>query len=137
MAEGGRIGLTETSLAIIPGAGGTQRLARLIGVARAKRWIFAATMQPASEALRDGAVDRVVPDDELDDAARELATAIASNGPVAVRLAKRAIDRGIELPIDEAVRLEWDCYEGTIGTWDREEALRAFAEKRPPEFRGE
>jgi enoyl-CoA hydratase/carnithine racemase len=136
LAEDARVGLPETTLAIVPGAGGTQRLPRLIGPARAKRWIFSGRMHDAAEALRDGVADQVVAVGELDRTARELAEAVAANGPLAVRLAKRAIDHGAHLPIEDALRLEWECYEATIDTDDREEALRAFAEKRRPRFRG-
>lgn len=136
LADDARVGLRETALAIIPGAGGTQRLPRLIGPARAKRWIFAAEMHDAHRALADGVADRVVPAAELDEAALELARLIAANGPVAVRLAKRSIEQGAHLAIDEALRVEWDCYQRTLETEDREEALNAFAEKRSPVFRG-
>jgi enoyl-CoA hydratase/carnithine racemase len=136
LAEDASIGLRETALAIVPGAGGTQRLPRLIGPSRAKRWIFAAEMHDASRALADGVADGVVPADRLDAAARGLADEIATNGPLAVRLAKRAIERGADLPLDEALALEWDCYQDVLGTEDRLEALRAFEERRPPEFEG-
>jgi enoyl-CoA hydratase/carnithine racemase len=105
LADDVSIGLRETALAIIPGAGGTQRLPRLIGESRAKRWIFAAAMHDAQEALQDGVADRVVPRERLDAEARELAAAIAANGPVAVRLAKRAIDGGLRLPLAEGLAL--------------------------------
>ncbi len=136
LAEDAKIGLRETALAIIPGAGGTQRLPRLIGPARAKRWIFAAEMHTAEQALLDGVADRVVPAAELDEAVSGLARQIAANGPVALRLAKRAVEEGAALPMAEALRLEWDCYQGVLGTEDRLEALAAFAEKRPPRFQG-
>jgi enoyl-CoA hydratase/carnithine racemase len=135
LAADAKIGLRETALAIIPGAGGTQRLPRLIGPARAKRWIFAAEMHSAERALADGVADRVVPAEKLDEAARELARAIAANGPAAVRLAKRAVDGGLDLALAEGLALEWDCYRRTLDTEDRTEALRAFAAKRPPEFK--
>jgi enoyl-CoA hydratase/carnithine racemase len=136
LAEGAKIGLRETALAILPGAGGTQRLPRLIGPSRAKRWIFTARMHDAREALADGAADDVVADADLDARARDLARTLAANGPVALRLAKRAIDGGADLPLGPALALEWECYQGVLGTEDRLEALRAFAEKRPPAFRG-
>jgi enoyl-CoA hydratase/carnithine racemase len=136
LADDTRIGLRETALAILPGAGGTQRLPRLIGPSRAKRWIFAAELYSAAEALADGVADGVVPAERLDDEARELAGKIVANGPVAVRLAKRAIDEGAHLSLDDALKLEWECYEPTLETRDRVEGLEAFAEKRPPRFRG-
>ncbi|MFQ5720692.1 MAG: enoyl-CoA hydratase-related protein [Acidobacteriota bacterium] len=134
--EPARLGLRETALAIIPGAGGTQRLPRLIGPARAKRWIFTAAMHSAAEALADGAVDQVVPAGKGLEAARELARAIAANGPVAVRLAKRAIDVGCDGPLAAGLDEERRCYEGVLPTEDRLEALKAFLEKRPPTFKG-
>jgi methylglutaconyl-CoA hydratase len=136
LATDASIGLRETALAIIPGAGGTQRLPRLIGPARAKRWILAAELHTAAAAERDGVADRVVAATALEAEALALAATIAANGPLAVRLAKRAIDRGAEVPLARALEIEWECYEPTLGTDDRVEALAAFAEKRPPRFRG-
>ncbi len=136
LADDTKIGLRETALAIIPGAGGTQRLPRIVGGQIAKRWIFAAELHDGAAAVQDGVGDRVVPADELDEAAMTLARTIAANGPVAIRLAKRAIEDGAALPLDRALQLEWECYQGVLGTSDREEALAAFAEKRPPRFQG-
>ena len=136
LADDARIGLRETALAIVPGAGGTCRLPRIAGLAVAKRWIFTAQMFTADEARGDGVADAVVPGDRLDDTTLELAGTIAANGPIAVRLAKKAIEEGFDLPIDDALALEWRCYEGVLETSDREEALAAFAEKRPPRFTG-
>jgi enoyl-CoA hydratase/carnithine racemase len=136
LSDDARIGLRETALAIIPGAGGTQRLPRLIGPSRAKRWIFTAALHSAEEALADGVADRVVPSDRLERESREMAAGIAANGPVGIRQAKRAIDGGLDLPLDRALRLEWECWKGTLDTADRVEALEAFAEKRPPRFHG-
>jgi methylglutaconyl-CoA hydratase len=136
LSDEAKIGLRETALAIIPGAGGTQRLPRLIGAAKAKRWIFGAEMHEASAALNDGVADRVVPSDELDQAAHDLARTIAANGPAAVRLAKKAIEGGADLSLPEALEYEWSCYQGVLETSDRVEALKAFAEKRPPKFTG-
>jgi len=133
--EQAQLGLRETALAIIPGAGGTQRLPRLIGPARAKRWIFTARMHTAAEALADGAVDQVVPPGQGMEAARTLAQAIAANGPVAIRLAKRAID-GADSAMAAALDHERRCYEGVLPTEDRKEALAAFVEKREPSFKG-
>ncbi len=136
LADNASIGLRETALAIIPGAGGTQRLPRLIGPSRAKRWILAAELHSADVALRDGVADRVVAVEELDAAARKLGEIIAANGPVALRLAKRAIEDGAHLSLEDALEIEWQAYQQTLETEDRTEALRAFAEKRPPRFRG-
>ena len=136
LADDSKIGLRETALAIIPGAGGTQRLPRLIGPAKAKRWIFAAEMHDAATALADGVADRVVPAAELDQAVHALATSIAANGPVALRLAKKAIEEGAGLTMAEALKREWECYLGVLASADRVEALNAFAEKRRPKFEG-
>lgn len=136
LAEDATIGLRETALAILPGAGGTQRLPRMIGPSRAKRWIFAAEMHTAREALADGVADILVPADRLDEEAGSLARTIAANGPVAVRLAKKAIDGGLDGSMADGLDLEWECYQGTLKTEDRLEALRAFVEKRSPRFQG-
>jgi enoyl-CoA hydratase/carnithine racemase len=130
------MGLTETSLAIIPGAGGTQRLPRLIGKSRAKDLILTARKLDATEAETIGLVNRVASKEGLAKAADELAAAIASNGPVAVRAAKDAIDAGLELPQAEGLEHEARCYERVLGTQDRLEALAAFAEKRAPRYAG-
>jgi methylglutaconyl-CoA hydratase len=136
VAEDATMGLRETALAVLPGAGGTQRLARIAGLARAKRWIFTAKAFSAADALADGIADKIVASERLDAEARRLAETIAANGPVAVREAKRAIDGGFDLPMAEALAHEWECYQAVIGTEDRVEALRAFAERRPPRFTG-
>lgn len=131
------MGLTETSLAIIPGGGGTQRLARLVGPGRAKELIFTARRIDTAEAFAIGLVQEIVEPEHLRARAAELASAIAANGPVAVRAAKEAIDRGLDLPLDDALRLETELYGRTIDTKDRLEGLAAFKEKRAPEYRGE
>lgn len=131
-----QFGLTETSLAIIPGAGGTQRLPRLIGRARAKDLILTARRLDAVEAERIGLVNRIAPEGKLAETALEVARAIASNGPVAVRAAKDAIDRGCERPIEEGLEIEARCYERVLPTQDRLEALAAFSEKRKPTYVG-
>lgn len=133
---GVKLGLRETALAIIPGAGGTQRLTRLIGPARAKRWIFTARMHAAEEALADGAIDLVTPAGGSLDEARALAAEIGANGPLAVRAAKRAIDGGYGLEMHAALEVELRAYESILPTEDRREAIRAFAEKRDPRFAG-
>ncbi|MGD0275455.1 MAG: enoyl-CoA hydratase-related protein [Syntrophales bacterium] len=131
------MGLTETSLAIIPGAGGTQRLPRIVGLAKAKELIFTARRITAQDALAIGLVNRVVEPGSLMDSALELAREIAKNGPVAVAQAKFAINFGMEASLGVALPLESKAYDVTIPTKDRLEALAAFVEKRTPEFKGE
>jgi enoyl-CoA hydratase/carnithine racemase len=131
------MGLTETSLAIIPGAGGTQRLPRIVGVAKAKELIYTARRIDAKTALDIGLVCKVVEPDQLLNAAVELAREIAKNGPIGVAQAKFAINYGSEASIGVALPLESKAYEVTIPTKDRLEALAAFAEKRKPIFKGE
>src|SRR5262245_52270470 len=135
-AEHAELGLTETALAIIPGAGGTQRLPRLVGKSRAKDLILTARKIGAIEAERIGLVNRIAPAGKYREAALELAHAISSNGPVAVRAAKSAIDGGVELPQPQGLAHEARCYERVLSTQDRLEALAAFAEKRKPRYTG-
>jgi len=130
-------GLPEVGLGIIPGAGGTQRLARAVGASRAKELVFSARRLGAEEAERWGLVTRLVGAGEAHAAAHALAAAVAANGPVAVRAAKQAVDEGAQLPdLEAALAAEQRAYSRVIGTRDREEGLRAFAEKRPPVFSG-
>jgi enoyl-CoA hydratase/carnithine racemase len=136
-SESAVLGLTETSLAIIPGAGGTQRLPRLVGKSRAKDLILTARRLDVEEAVLMGLVNRSAPKGHLEEIALEVAERIASNGPVAVRAAKEAIDRGSELPLAEGLEIEAECYSRTLTTSDRLEALAAFGEKRKAEYRGE
>ena len=131
------MGLTETSLAIIPGAGGTQRLPRIVGIAKAKELIFTARRIDAKTALKIGLVNRVVEPAELMPAALELAREITKNGPIGVAQAKFAMNCGMEASLGVALPLESKAYEVTIPTKDRLEALAAFAEKRKPVFKGE
>jgi enoyl-CoA hydratase len=135
MAETASIGLTETSLAIIPGGGGTQRLPRLVGGGRALEMILTGRRIDAAEAKEIGLVQEVAADAKS--RAREIAERIAANGPVAVRAAKEAILAGADLPLEEALRLESKLYERTLGTADRREGLAAFTQKRKPEYKGE
>jgi methylglutaconyl-CoA hydratase len=138
-AEGVKMGLTETSLAIIPGAGGTQRLPRVVGTARAKDLILTARRVAADEALGMALVDRVAPREGLREAALALAGAIAANGPLAVAAAKEAIDvAGSGVGLAEGLERERALYlERVLPSQDRLEALAAFRDKRPPVYRGE
>jgi enoyl-CoA hydratase/carnithine racemase len=136
-AEGAEVGLPEVGLGIIPGGGGTQRLPRAIGVARAKDLILTARRVGADEALALGLVSRVAAPGKLREEALALAGQVARNAPVSLRQAKRAVDGGLHLPIEEALDHEHRMYQDCMGTKDQREALRAFAEKRKPEFSGE
>ncbi|SIS45629.1 enoyl-CoA hydratase-related protein [Salimicrobium flavidum] len=132
-----RVGLTETSLAIIPGAGGTQRLSRLIGKGNAKAMIYTARPVEAERAYSLGIAEYMHDPQFLMDEALELAGTIARNGPIAIREAKTAIDSGIEKSLEEGLKKESDSYRRTIPTKDRKEGLQAFSEKRKPHYRGE
>ena len=135
-AEGVTMGLVETRLGIIPGAGGTQRLARLVGPARAKELIFSGRRFDAADALRWGIVQQVTPPAELEAAAGRLADEIAGAGPLAVAEAKAAIDEGLAGPLAEGLVTERRHYEVVLTSADRDEGLAAFAEKRAPAFHG-
>ncbi|WP_217585503.1 enoyl-CoA hydratase [Lentibacillus saliphilus] len=131
-----QMGLTETSLAIIPGAGGTQRLPRLIGIGQAKQMIFTAQKKTAEEALGIGLVEHVVESEHLMTAAYELANQITKNGPVALRQAKKAMNLGMQHDVETGLAIEHLCYTHTIPTEDRREGLQAFKEKRQPNYQG-
>jgi enoyl-CoA hydratase/carnithine racemase len=137
MSETAQMGLTETSLGIIPGAGGTQRLPRLVGKGKAKELIFTARRITAREALAIGLVNRVVPAGQVLSAALALAKEIAMNAPIALEQAKYAIDYGMETDLATGLAIESSAYQVTIPTKDRLEGLAAFQEKRKPVYRGE
>jgi len=131
------LGLTEVKLAIIPGAGGTQRLPRLIGKGRAMELILTGRSIGAAEALAIGLVNRVAPAGGLMEAVRKLAGEMLSAGPVALQQAKLAINQGYETDLATGLKLETAAYEAVIPTRDRAEGLAAFAEKRKPVYKGE
>jgi len=135
-ADTAEIGLTEVRLGVIPGAGGTQRLARVASVAVAKELILTGMRVRAQRAYALGIVADVVPAANLADVAAKLADEIAMAGPLAVAAAKRAIDEGAALPLADALALEAVCYEEVLASDDRNEGLAAFAEKRLPTFKG-
>jgi enoyl-CoA hydratase len=136
VAEKTLLGLTETSLAIIPGAGGTQRLPRLIGQAKALELILTARRIPSEEAYQFGLVTQVVPHERLVDTAVDWANRILQNGPIGVQQAKFAIKQGMNADLATGLQIERKAYEVTIPTEDRMEALQAFSEKRKPVFKG-
>ncbi|MBC7543430.1 MAG: enoyl-CoA hydratase/isomerase family protein [Candidatus Sericytochromatia bacterium] len=135
-AESAAMGLTETALGIIPGAGGTQRLPRLIGPGRAKEMIFTARRVGAREAEAWGLVNRVVPDADLRAAAIAMAQQMAANAPVALAQAKFAVQHGLGVDLASGLAIEGKAYEVCTPTADRIEALTAFREKRKPVFTG-
>ncbi|MGG1442966.1 enoyl-CoA hydratase-related protein [Brevibacillus laterosporus] len=137
MSETAQTGLTETSLGIIPGAGGTQRLPRLIGKGKAKELILTARRIGAKEALEIGLVNQIVPADQVLDASLSLAQQIALNAPMALAQAKWAIDYGMEVDMATGLAIESNAYQILVPTKDRLEGLAAFAEKRKPVYRGE
>lgn len=130
------VGLTETSLAIIPGAGGTQRLPRLIGEAKALELILTARKLSTVEGYTYGLFTEVVPPNQLEVSVQRLADAMLQNGPVALRQAKFSIKEGMKVDLQTGLHLERKAYELTIPTEDRLEALAAFSEKRKPRFKG-
>jgi methylglutaconyl-CoA hydratase len=135
-SEDAVFGLTEVSLGIIPGGGGTQNLPRMIGRNRAKELIFSARRITAREALELGLVNHVVARAELLTQATAVAEQILKNSPFAVRQAKWAIDRGADLPFEDGVQREHEAYMRAIASDDRREGITAFNEKRPPRFSG-
>ena len=131
-----QLGQPELALGVIPGAGGTQRLARAIGRARAMELVLTGRRIRADEADRLGLVTKVVPAGEVLTAALDLASAIAAMPPLAVRAAKAAINAAQELPLAEGIRFERDRFEALFGTDDQREGMAAFLEKRQPRWTG-
>ena len=135
-AEGAHFGLPETAMGILPMGGGTQRLARLVGRGKALEMLLTGDAIDAPEALRVGLVSAVARRDRLLAEAEAIAQRIAQRGPLAVRYAKEAVSRGIDLPLEQALRYETDLTVILQTTEDRAEGVRAFLEKRKPEFKG-
>uniref|UniRef100_A0A0A9DF75 Methylglutaconyl-CoA hydratase n=1 Tax=Arundo donax TaxID=35708 RepID=A0A0A9DF75_ARUDO len=131
-----KFSLPETGLAIIPGAGGTQRLPRIVGRSRAKELIFTGRRFDAVEAVTMGVVNYCVPTGEAYQKALELAREINQKGPLAIKMAKKAINQGAEVDMSSALAVEEECYEQVLHTQDRLEGLAAFAEKRKPVYTG-
>ena len=131
-----RFGQPEINLGIIPGAGGTQRLTRLVGKTKTMEIDMLGDMLDANEAYRLGLVNRVVPAEELDKAVDELAHKLLSKSPVALGIIKLAVNKGIEMDLDRALYYEAECFGSALATEDSKEGLKAFLEKRKPEFKG-
>lgn len=135
-AETARFALTEVTLGIMPGAGGTQNLARAVGERRAKEIILTGLPFSAQEARDWGLVNRVLPQGELLEATLATARRIAANAPISVRQAKQSIHRGLQMSLADGLAFEIECYNRMVSTQDRHEGVRAFNEKRKPDFRG-
>ena len=129
-------GVPETTLGIFPGIGGTQLLPRIVGAPLAKELIFTGRRIKSEEAKAAGLVNHLVPRGQARAKALEIATTIAQNGPIAVRQAKKAIVYGMETDLDTGMILAIEAYNATVATEDRLEGVRAFNEKRRPEFKG-
>ncbi len=129
-SENAVFGQPETGLGITPGFGGTQRLARIVGIGRAKELIYGAGKIKAEEACRIGLVNHVYPLEELMPAAKRLARAIAGNAPIAVRSSKKAINEGLWADMDQALEMEEKLFGGCFETHDQREGMTAFLEKR-------
>jgi enoyl-CoA hydratase/carnithine racemase len=130
------MGLTETQLAIIPGAGGTQRLPRLIGPGLAKELIYTGRQLTAQEALAAGLINHLAEKDTLMEISLALADKISQGGPIALAQAKHAINKGLDVDLQTGLDIEASGYEKCIPTEDRLEGLRAFREKRKPVYKG-
>jgi enoyl-CoA hydratase/carnithine racemase len=135
-AENAKFGLPEAKLALLPGGGGTQRLSRLVGPYIAKRMIFSGEMIDAARAYELRIASEVVVKGEAVNAAVALAEKIVANGPLAVRMAKRVIDEGLEASLPTALSLEMDSTAHLFVTDDKVEGIQAFVEKRPSHFNG-
>jgi enoyl-CoA hydratase/carnithine racemase len=135
-SENARFALTEVTLGIMPGAGGTQSLPRAVGERRAKEIILTGLPFTAREACDWGLINRVLPQGELLEATLATARRIAGNAPISVRQAKQSIHKGLQMSLADGLAFEIECYNRMVSTEDRHEGVRAFNEKRKPNFRG-
>lgn len=136
LAEDARVGLPEIKLGIFPGGGGTQRLPRLVGLARARDLVYTGRHLKAEEALAIGLADRVVAIDALLPAAMEAAASLAKGATVAIGAAKRAINQGFDRPLEEGLAIEGEAFRTVLASEDAREGLAAFLEKREAAFQG-
>jgi len=135
-SERAKFGQPELNIGIIPGGGATQRLPRMIGVCRAKELIFTSDIITAEEAFNLGMINRVVPEDQLMPTAKEIAKKIATKSPAALKLAKQAINYGMQTNLESGLKYEYELYSLSLGLEDKVEGVNAFLEKRPPKFIG-
>jgi len=135
-ADTAKFGLPEIKLGILPGSGGTQRLPRLIGAGRAKELIFSGDFISAEEACRIGLVNKVVPAEKLFEEARKMAKRFASQGTVALRMAKSCVNEGMRMDLEAGLQYEQKCFSILFATEDQKEGMKAFLEKRKPNFQG-
>jgi enoyl-CoA hydratase len=135
-SENAKFGLPEVTLGVFPGFGGTQRLPRLIGKGKAKELIFSGKMIGAQEAYQMGIVNKVFPQASLMEETKKAALQIAGNGAVGVKLAKMAVDAGFNMDLAEACNLESYAFGIGFASEDQKEGMRAFVEKRKPDFKG-
>ena len=135
-AQNARFGLPQVGLGLIPSAGGTQRLPRIVGKSKALELVLTAETISASEALAIGLVNKVVPEKALPAEAEAMAETMTSQGPIALRYAKEAVNKGLDLTLEQGLRLEADLYFILQTTADRTEGVHAFLEKRTPQFKG-
>ena len=136
-SENAKFGLPEASLGIIPAGGGTQRLPRLVGMSNAKLWVLTGDVYDAQEAYRIGLVSKVVPSAQLMDTAREVAKKILARAPLAVRLAKIALNQSARMPMDSGLLFESVAQAILFESKDKHEGMTAFLEKRKPTYTGE
>jgi enoyl-CoA hydratase len=135
-SENAKLGFPETTWGLMPGYGGTQLLPRLIGMGRAKYMIFSGEPLTAIEAYQSGLVEKVCSRESLMDEVNRLAKKIVSNGPFALKACKRAIHKGVEFPLEEALRIEMEEYDRVARSTDAEEGITSFIEKKLPTFTG-
>ncbi len=135
-AETAKFGLPEINLGLIPGFGGTQRLARIIGINKAKELIFTGKMISATEAFQMGIVNKVTPPDQLMEEAVKTAKLIASKGKVSLNAAKQAVNQGLNADLETACKIEIDAFALCMASEDAKEGTQAFLEKRKPQFKG-
>jgi enoyl-CoA hydratase/carnithine racemase len=136
LKDGARMGQTESNLGIMPGYGGTQRLARLIGRTKALEYLLLGTQIPANECLALGLVNRLCKEGETLNDARALANQLAKRPPIAMRLIIDAVDEGLDAPIEKGLDIEVRAFLKSLRTDDAAEGIQAFFAKREPEFRG-